>query len=313
MPHHHSRGWPGEPEIMGEIEQDAGSQLAALSSLLIRSVQEIDEAAIPKDLGGHRLPLILIFATAISSLDSVRILPEHGNAEQAHALTRTLYDAEIDVALLSADPDLVGRYSDFELFDPSRTPGRAAERGLFDDVEDAEDAIADRKEEIRQALERADLEVSEDFDDMTLLEAAQELGRRRFGNSNPPTWRPEMPWSKRLDMVIPVQFQALRPDLDDASPEYEEWEDTRRAEHEVAFSEMSARLHCSPQITALRWPDFQVGGSPADVGRIAYIAASHFLRIHHTVCNELEIPCDRSYWADLYGEAEEVPVTSGDT
>lgn len=52
-------------------------------------------------------------------------------------------------------------------------------------------------------------------------------------------------------------------------------------------------------------PDFQVGGFPEDVPRVTAIAATHFVRVHHVVFDELELGFDRDLWVELYNQASE--------
>lgn len=290
---------------MRAVDELAGTQLQALSSMMHLSVEEVEKARVPKDAPGSDLLLILIFTTAVSTLDAVRILLEHGYGAQAHGLTRSLYDAEIDVALLAADPDLAHYYAAFEAFDLSNVPGRAIRDGIIDaSGPERTEAIADRKDELKAILHEMGHAAPDVWDEMDLLEAAQTFARAVWGKRGPTSWRRETEWETILNIAGPRQFQALNPDVADEDGSAD-WLDRRKQEHYVAYAEMCARLHCSPRVAAEKWPDFEVGGFPESVPRVAEIAGTHFVRIHHTVFDQLKLTCDLERWAHLMEDARE--------
>jgi hypothetical protein len=304
MPHHHERGWPGEKDLMRAVAELAGNQLEALAKMRSLVVDEIGKARIPTELPGHRIALVLILTTAISVVDAVRILLEHGYSEQALGMTRALYEAEIDTALLAAKPEWMEYYAAYEAFELSRMPGTAIRKGVFSGIEFEQAPIDKRKHDLLQILEHMGKERPEGWDDLDLYEASVSFARSVWGKKTPPNWRPQTSWEEKiLPLTSPRQFEALHPEP--SEDDLAEWVTERDQEHSVVYPEMSARLHGSPRVAAERWPDFQVGGFPEDVPRVVEIAATHFVRVHHVVFDELELGFDRDLWVELYNQALE--------
>lgn len=306
MSHHHVRGWEHEVEIMASLNDEFGDRLQALSDMRDRSIAEVEEAGIPRaDLHEHRGILLLIFLSGIASLDAIRVLLEHGYPEQAHGLTRSLYDAEVDACLLADDPDLAHYYSDFEVWDLVHHAGRAVNDGLIPERPDLQEAVDRRRHELADAYVRADLGIPEGFEEMDLYEGARDFARKRWHRPRPVSWRPtfERGWEEILDRIIPVQLRVLADDEKADAEEAEQFSEDRRVEHWVAYSEMSARLHVSPRISAQRWFELNVGDDLHETDKSITVVASHFLRLHHVVATELAVGYDAEWWRDAMRRA----------
>lgn len=283
---------------MTEVDHLAASQLEALAAMRSATIQEVQSAQIDTtNLTALHTILLLILTNCVSVLDSGRILLEHGYSEQAHGLTRALYDAEIDVALLAAKPEWVFYYVAYEAFDMSLVPGRAIKDDLIipDDLQQA--SIEERKEVLRSILDQNGTKVPEDWDQMDLLEATRTFAKAIWNHIQPTSWRPERAWDEIFKIISDRQYRAIVPG--GTEEDLEAWRMYRPKEHYVAYSEMSARLHGSPRVATERWPDLQVGGFPNDVPRVAAIAATHFVRIHHLIFDELGVAFDREMWSEL--------------
>jgi len=284
---------------MAALEERDGVRLDALARMRTRCLDEIKDAEIGDGtLTGPRGFLLLILLKALSALDSIRILLEHAYAEEAFGLTRTLYDLEVDSLLLkSGDTERLSLYSEFERFELARFGGMGVAAGLLPETDEREQAIATRIEDLATALVGAGREPPDNFNELSLFDAAAEFARLRFGQKHPTSWRPSRKWDDILDEIAPALIRLLEPELETSDPDrFAALVQARKTEHWFTWPLSSAVLHGSPRSVAVRYPDFRVAGVPGEVARTAAVAAAHFARIHHIAFVVLDVGFDAETW-----------------
>jgi hypothetical protein len=293
-----SRGWPDEDKARARVQEEFGDQLDAMARMRTRTFDELVAAGLTDEgLQDGRGVILAILLRAVGAFDSIRILLEHGYSEEAFGLTRILYDAEIDAFLLgSGNADYLERFADFELWEMGMTAARGLDAGLVPDGSDIADAVRSRKAELRDRLHLRGIEIPDGFEEMTLLEAATVFSKLRF--SKRMTWRPDRSWDDTLDEVAPALIRLVEPATEAEDPDrFSELIASRKAEHRISYSLMSATLHNSPMSVAMRVNGgFRLAGVIDEVGKVVHVSAVHFARTHHLVCDLVGIPFDEASW-----------------
>ena len=306
------RDWPEGVAARSAVERDFGSLLDTLMSIRNRArdewnAQKIEAEALRanKALG---LVVLAIYCRALAYLDCIRVLAEGGYGEQCLGLARSIYESEADAYLLFASPksdlpdqpDLLDDYADFEIYERCVTDARFEAGGMLDGPE-VDELRERRRQELRDCAQKRKLDLPPDFDDLTLLKAAQAFSTVRFKKPFRVSWRYDMKWKPCILKKIVRAYESLAdPEVEPDSEQLAERIEERTFDHDLFYPLMCRELHGSPAAVANRvedFPRFRVGGDPDMVlpGAVA-IAVSCFNRLRTLVRHLVGVANDEEAW-----------------
>jgi hypothetical protein len=303
------RSWPQETRVRAHVEKEYGCFLTALAGMRTRAYEELSAARIELDslVGTPGAFVLPIYCRAIALLDSIRLLLEAAYGDEALALVRGLYLAEVDAFYLvgSEDPHTLEDYTDWETYERVMLAGQALGAGLAHAWVTAgrrtELAIRKHIAELEAALAERGIAVPAGFDRLPLAEAVRAFARVRFGGPRPRGWIAKKSWAEILSVVAPTEIRTFEPELEEADPaRFAVTVEKRKSEHEFVWPLLSAEAHGSARVVAKRTRNWEVAGYPAQVPGTAGAAGSQFIRLRLLAKRLWNLDGDEPAWrADL--------------
>lgn len=290
---------------MAKVESEYGDRLAALAGMRDLGITELRMYEIGSD-EPHRLLMGILFAHSIGTLDSIRVLLEHGYGSRALTMVRALFELEVDIALLrGGDEDLMLRYRNYERLELSQRGARSM-YAVDGESEVVRAGIRARFSDLVDGLQEAGHTVREGFDRVGLEEACREFGKLVLGDPYPSGWRNHFSRRELIDLVASAQAKVVD-GFWEGSEAYGSAMKAYEGDFHFGYGLGSAVAHSSPRSVAEGMlvdedgalSGFTIGGRLAAVPESAGMAALHAYRIRCLVEGPLGLASDRGPWQVL--------------